>query len=376
MTAYLDNAATTRVCPEAAETAVRIMTEGYGNPSSTHALGREAKKRLGEARKQIAAALGCQPDTVYFTSGGTESDNWAILGGAKLMRRSCRHIVTTAIEHDAILQPMRRLEDKGWEVTYLKPDSTGAITAGQVAEAVREDTGLVSVMLVNNETGAVNPIRDIAIQLKRIRSKALLHTDAVQAFGKIPFTVRESGVDLCTVSGHKIHAPKGVGALYIRDGLRLPARLFGGGQEKTIRPGTEAMPSICAFGTAADHAMRALKADPDMFKKMRRHLITALSEKVPQAMIIGEGAGHIVSLSLPGYKSEVIMNLLDSEGIYVSKSSACKKGARSHVLEAMNLPPKVIDGAIRVSFSRYTTVDEIEYFVEKLAEAEGRLVHQ
>ena len=374
MTVYFDNAATTAVCAEAAETALRVMTECYGNPSSTHHMGREAKRYLTEARVSVAKAMGCDPKDIYFTSGGTEADNWAIFGAAKLMRHQGRHIITTAAEHDAVLRPLRQLEAQGWEITYLTPGKDGSVTAEQVADALRDDTVLVTVMLVNNEVGAINPIREISNVLKRSRSEALLHTDAVQAFCKLPFTPKELGADLVTVSSHKIHGPKGAGALYIKSGLRLPPIVFGGGQERSMRPGTEAMPAICGFGTASELASGALKSDPEMFRRLNEHTVSRLGVLVPEAVIIGGGADHILSLSLPGYKSEVVMNLLDSEGICVSKSSACKKGARSHVLEAMGLNNRVIDGAIRVSFSRYSTVEEIDYFAEKLADAAKRLI--
>lgn len=374
MTVYFDNAATTKVCDEAAAVMTEVMTSSYGNPSSTHHLGREAKKNLATARESVAKALGCSSGELYFTSGGTEADNWAIFSGAKLMRHRGHHIITTASEHDAILKPCEQLANEGWDITYLVPDGQGCITTEQIKENLRPDTALISVMLVNNETGAVNPIRDISILLKRLRSDALLHTDAVQAFCKIPFSPRELGVDLCTISSHKIHGPKGVGALYIKDGLRLPPRTFGGGQEKGWRPGTEPMPAICGFGKAAELAKAALTARPDMFTSLREYMVSRLTELIPDVVFIGSGAPHILNISIPGYKSEVLMNCLDSDGICVSKSSACKKGSRSHVLEAMGLPSRVIDGAIRISFSRYNTMEEVDYFVESLAFAVKRLV--
>ncbi len=374
MTVYFDNAATTKVCDEAAAIMMEVMTSSYGNPSSTHHLGREAKKYLTNAREAVSKALGCTASEIYFTSGGTEADNWAIFSGAKLMRHKGHHIITTASEHDAVLKPCQQLESQGWEVTYLTPNEKGCVTAEQVKENLRPDTVLISIMLVNNETGAINPIHDIAMLLRRQRSEALLHTDAVQAFCKIPFTPKELGVDLCTISSHKIHGPKGVGALYIKDGLRLPPNTFGGGQEKGWRPGTEAMPNICGFGKAAEIARNALRKDPDIFKNIREYMIARLTALVPEAVFIGEGAAHILSISLPGYKSEVLMNFLDHDGICISKSSACKKGARSHVLEAMGLSPRVIDGAVRISFSRFSTKEEVDFFAEKLAFAVKRLI--
>ena len=265
MEIYLDNAATTRVCPEAADAAYKVMTEGYGNPGSTHRLGREARAVLDDSRKKLAAALGCSAKEVYFTSGGTESDNWAILEGAYLQRRHGRHIISSAVEHDAVRKPLERLAREGYEVTLLSPDSTGAISVDAVREALREDTALVTLMMVNNETGAVTDIAGIARTLRAAKSKALLHTDAVQGFMKEPFSAKTLGADMISVSGHKVHAPKGIGALYIRQGLKLPAHILGGGQEEGLRSGTEPMPQIAAFG----EAVRIAKAEmPEANKRM------------------------------------------------------------------------------------------------------------
>ena len=247
---YLDNSATTKVCPEAAEAALRAMTEVYGNPSSTHTPGREAKKLLEQSRRQVADALGCQPKELVFTSCGSESDNWALLAGAEAMKRKGRHIVSSAVEHDAIRRSLDELEARGFEVTRLMPESSGAIPVPAVREALRADTVLVSLMLVNNETGAVTDIAGVSRVLREAASPALLHTDAVQAFLKVPFTPKSLGADMISVSGHKIHAPKGVGALYVKSGLRLKPFVLGGGQEDGRRAGTEAMPQIAAFGAA------------------------------------------------------------------------------------------------------------------------------
>ena len=251
---YLDNSATTRVCPEAAEAAMLAMTEIYGNPSSTHTKGREAKQLLDKSRKQVADALGCTVQELVFTSCGSESDNWAILNGAELMRRKGMHIISSQVEHDAVRKSLDELERRGFEVTRLKPDETGAIPVQAVMEALRPDTVLVTLMLVNNETGAVTDIGAIARAMKKAGSQALLHTDAVQAFMKLPFTVKTLGADLVSVSGHKIHAPKGIGALYIKNGVKLKPYLLGGGQENGRRAGTEAMPQIAAFGAACEIA--------------------------------------------------------------------------------------------------------------------------
>ena len=292
MEIYLDNAATTRVCPEAADAAYKVMTEVYGNPGSTHKLGREARAVLDDSRKKLAAALGCAPKEVYFTSGGTESDNWAILEGAYLQRRVGRHIISSAVEHDAVRKPLERLAREGYEVTLLSPDSTGAISADAVREALREDTALVTLMMVNNETGAVTDIAGVARALRAAKSKALLHTDAVQGFMKEPFSAKTLGADMISVSGHKVHAPKGIGALYIRQGLKLPAHILGGGQEEGMRSGTEPMPQIAAFG----EAVRIAKAEmPEANKRMealRAQCVQTLTDTVPGIVFLGGGSAH------------------------------------------------------------------------------------
>jgi cysteine desulfurase len=374
MTVYFDNASTTQVCPEAAELMLKTMREDYGNPSSTHAMGRRARDILDIARKNTAGALGAGINEIFFTSGGTEADNWAVFGAAEAFFRRGRHIITTAIEHDAVTKPVKKLESQGWEVTWLKPDQTGRITADAFAAALRDDTSFASVILVNNETGAVNPVQDMTREIKRRGMSTVFHTDAVQAFCKVAVTPKALGADLVTISSHKIHGPKGAGALYIRDGLKLPPLLLGGGQEKEKRSGTEALPAVAGFGEAARLAKDQMDKTTAAMRALYRYTEGLLREKLPQALILSPGdAPHILSLSLPGYKSEVLMNALEAEGIYVSKSSACKKGARSHVLEAMRLPNDVIDGALRVSFSRYSTKEEAGYFVEKLSDAAGKL---
>lgn len=373
MTVYFDNAATTAVCPEAAEAAARAMTEFYGNPSSGHTLGREAARSLRESRERVALALGAQPSEVYFTSGGTEGDNWALRGAARLMRHRRRHIITSAAEHEAVLSTAKALEGEGWEVTYLTPDHTGAVRVDDVLRNLRDDTALVSLMLVNNETGAVTPIREIASLVHSKNPDAIVHTDAVQAFLKTRFSVKNLGVDLLTVSSHKIHGPKGAGALYIRRGLRLPPIITGGGQEGGLRPGTEAMPAIVGFGVAAELGRGRIAESEQRVQNLREHLTVGLKAKFPELLILGGGSPYILSISLPGQRSEVLMNYLDAEGICVSKSSACRRGARSHVLEAMGLEPEIIDGAIRLSFSRYNTEEEADIFIDALRRAADSL---
>ena len=372
---YLDNSATTKVCPEAAEAAMLAMTEVYGNPSSTHTKGREAKQLLDKSRKQVADALGCTAQELVFTSCGSESDNWAILNGAELMRRKGMHIISYQVEHDAVRKSLDELERRGFEVTRLKPDETGAVPVQAVMEALRPDTVLVTLMLVNNETGAVTDIGAIARAMKKAGSQALLHTDAVQAFMKLPFTVKSLGADLVSVSGHKIHAPKGIGALYIKNGVKLKPYLLGGGQENGRRAGTEAMPQIAAFGAACQAAREHLQENFERMAALRQLAMDELRRDIPELVVIGGGAPHILSISLPGWRSEVLMNYMEAREIYVSKSSACKKGGRSHVLEAIGLAPKVIDGAIRIGLSRFTTQEDILALCAALKEARSKLAH-
>ena len=374
MTIYFDNAATTKPCPEAVEAVARALTEDYGNPSSGHVLGRRAAAALREAREEIARTLGCDAAELLFTSGGTEGDNMALRGAAYLQRHRCRHIITSEAEHDAVRKTCQVLQSQGYEVTFLKPDRSGAIGVSQVLEALREDTGLVSLMLVNNETGAVTDIAGIAAAVKGRNPNALIHSDCVQAFLKIPFNPKKLGADLVTVSAHKIHGPKGVGALYVRKGLRLPGIVTGGGQEGGVRPGTEPMPAILGFAAAARAGRETFAEDVKRMVDIKQHLMDGLAAAIPGLRVIGESrAPHILSVSLPGYKSEVLMNLLDARGICVSKSSACKKGARSHVLEAMGESAEVIDGAIRISLSRYSTMEEADIFIRELKAASETL---
>ena len=373
---YLDNSATTRVCPEAAEAALKAMTEVYGNPSSTYTKGREAKALLDAARKQIADALGCQPGELVFTSCGSESDNWAILSGAEAMRRKGKHVISSLAEHDAVRKSMEELAARGYEVTSLKPDKTGAISPEAVKEALRPDTILVSLMLVNNETGAVTDIPAVSRVLKEAGSQALLHVDAVQAFCKIPFTPKSLGADMISVSGHKIHAPKGIGALYIKKGLRLKPFVVGGSQEDGRRAGTEAVPQIAAFGAAAQLASAHLAENMEHMAALKARTLDTLRATIPELKWIETGAPHILSVSLPGWRSEVLMNFLEAQEIYVSRSSACKKGARSHVLESIGMDAKTIDGALRIGFCRYNTAEDVDALCAALRQAHDTLAHR
>lgn len=372
MSIYLDNAATTQVCPEAAQAALEAMTVCYGNPSSTHRMGRQAKKLLDASRVSVAKALGCAPEELFFTSCGSESDNWAIIKGAMYSRRG-KHIITSRTEHDAVLKSMAYLECQGYEVSYLSPTPDGGISAEAVMEALREDTALISLMLVNNETGSVSDIAGIARAVRAAGSSALIHTDAVQGFMKVPFSAKTLGVDMISISGHKIHAPKGIGALYIRRGLNLPAYILGGGQEGGKRAGTEPLPQIAAFGAAVETARSQMPECTMRMAALRMAAIQRLAAENDGLSVIGGGAPHILSISLPGYRSEVLMNYLEAQDIFVSKSSACKKGGRSHVLEAMELKSDIIDGAIRVSLSRFTTGSDIDALCRSIRSARESL---
>jgi cysteine desulfurase len=345
------------------------METDYGNPSSTHFVGRAASELLEASRAHVASALGAKPSDIVFTSGGTESDNLAIFGAAQSNRHAGRHVITSAVEHDAVRKSFEKLASRGYEVTVLSPDKRGAISASDLISALRDDTVLVSLMLVNNETGAINPVSEYADAIRKRSPKALLHTDAVQAFCKIPFAAKTLGADLITVSAHKIGGVKGAGALYVRQGLRIPPSLFGGGQESGRRAGTEAMPAIAAFGEAARLGCAELGDNYARVQALRERIVAELTARLPGVVFLGGGSPYILSLSLPGHRSEVLLSSLESQSICVSKSSACKKGARSHVLSAMRLENAVIDGAVRVSFSPNNTPAEGDYFVSRLVAA-------
>ena len=349
---YLDNAATTRVSEIAAAAAVSAMREGFGNPSSLHTLGISAEELLDTARRQIAKRIGAAQNEITFTSGGSEGNNLAILGAARARRRKGMHIITTKIEHASVLNCMHRLEEDGFEVTYLAPNPDGIITPEQVVEDMREDTILVSVMAVNNEIGSVLPIETIARAVHRKNKQTLVHTDAVQAFCKLPLAVKKLDVDLLTVSGHKIHAPKGVGALYVKKGVRLAPHLLGGGQEKGLRSGTENTPGICAFGVASEQMIDCAQLKAYFTEKLEALSCVKLLAKTD--------APHIISIAVPGFPSEVAMRMLEEEEIYVSSGSACSRGHRSYVLEAIGTEPALIDCAVRLSLSDEITTEDID----------------
>lgn len=364
---YLDNSATTKPCPEAVDAMVKALTTGWANPSALYSFGIEGAKALRTARAQTAAAMGAQPDRVFFTSGGTEADNWAVFSTVKRFGKKNRHIITTAIEHHAIEHPMKELEAQGYEVTYLAPDALGRITLDALKQALRPDTFLVSIMMVNNETGAVMPIAQMAKLVHRVCPDAVFHTDAVQGFLKVPFQAKTLGADLISVSSHKIHGPKGAGALYISPRLRsLPPYLYGGGQESGLRSGTEAMPAIMGFAAACAAGAKTLSQDIAHEAALRDHLIQRVSAMEGVQINGAHDAPHILSLSVPGVPTQNTLNLLQEDGICVSAGSACAKGHRSHVLTAMNVRPEVIDGAFRVSLCRYNTQQEIDLLADAL----------
>ena len=364
---YLDHAATTPVPETVAQAMVSVLTENFGNPSAQYELGRQAKALMDQSRSSIARALDCRPEQVVFTSCGTEGDNWAIRAALYQNRRVGKQIVTTAAEHSAVLQCVKQLEREGYTASYVKPDRDGRISAEQITAALREDTALVSVMLVNNETGAVFPVEEIAALLKD--RPALLHTDAVQGFMKIPFTARSLGADYITLSAHKIGGPKGIGALYIGGKAKntLPL-LFGGGQENGLRPGTEAVAQIVGFAKAVELRMERREEIFAHLTACRNYAREKLGA-IPDLQFVGPAdAPHILSVSLPGYPSQNIVTELSGKGIYISAGSACHRGKASHVLVAMGLEKKTAAGTVRISFGPETVFEDIDALAEALTE--------
>ena len=364
---YLDHAATTPVPPQVAQAMAEALTENFGNPSAQYELGRKARDLVEQGRGCVAAALGCRPEQVAFTSCGTEGDNWAILAALHQNRRTGRHIVTTAVEHSAVLQCVKRLEQEGCAVTYVRPDGTGHITAGQVLAALREDTALVSVMLVNNETGARFPVEEIAAGLRG--HPALLHTDAVQGFLKVPFTAGSLGADFVTLSAHKLGGPKGIGALYIGGRARNTRPLLvGGGQESGLRPGTEAVAQIAGFAKAVELRCARLEEVNAHMAACRDYARRRLGD-IPGLQFIGPAdAPHILSFSLPGYPSQNLVSELSGREIYISAGSACHRGRVSHVLSAMGVERRTAAGTVRVSFGPETERGDIDALAEAVAE--------
>ena len=368
MFVYLDHAATTPVCAEAAQAALEEMTAAFGNPSARHAFGQQAAQRLEERRAVVAEALGCTPEEVFFTSCGTEGDNWAIQAAVEHGRRRGCHIITTAIEHSAVLEPIKALEGKGWSVTRLKPDRQGRISPEDLRAALREDTVLVSMMLVNNELGTLQPVAECARIVKAYAPEILFHTDAVQGFLKVPFTVKELGVDLLTVSGHKIRAPKGIGVQYIRSGLKLSPLLRGGGQERGLRPGTEPTAQIAALSAACRLWMDHGAEYRAHMESLKAYALEQLPARVEGLEIVTPGdAPHICSVSLPGYPSEMLVRALSDQGICVSSGSACHKGKPSHVFAALGLPKRTAMGVLRISFGPTSTREEVDALADALS---------
>ena len=365
MPIYLDSAATTRVCQEAAQAAYEAMTGGFGNPSSGYAVGQQAAARMKACRETVADSLGCLPEELTFLSCGTEGDNWAIRAAVEYGKRRGKHIITTAIEHAAVLEPIKDLERQGYEVTYLKPDRKGHISLDELTAALRPDTVLVSMMLVNNELGTILPVAQAAQAIRDSGAPALLHCDAVQGFLKVPFTPGELGVDLLTISGHKVRAPKGIGAQYIRKGLELKPLLLGGGQERGLRSGTEPTAQIAALA-AACAAWRA--EDREKLARTKAYTLDRL-RRVPGLEVVSPGdAPHICAVALPGYPSEMLVRDLSDRGICVSSGSACYKGKPSHVFAALGLPKRTLMGVLRVSFSPENREEDGDALAECLTE--------
>ena len=364
---YLDHAATTPVPTAVADEMYHVLTQQFGNPSSQYPIGQEAKKMVEGYRAVIAGAVGCQPGELHFTSCGTESDNWAIQAALWQNRHVGRHIITTTVEHSAVLETCRALEQQGYEVTYLKPDKTGHITARQVGDALREDTAVVSIMLVNNETGCVFPLAEIAALLKERRSRALLHTDAVQGFMKVPCDPGKLGVDMMSLSAHKVGGPKGIGALYAGANVRhIRPLLHGGGQEAGTRSGTEATAQIAGFAKAVELRADGLADKLAHMAEVKKYCKEKLLS-IDGVVAVGQGeAPHILMVSLVGYPSANVVTELGAQGICLSAGSACHRGKLSHVVTALGLDKRTAGGVLRISFGPDTTFAHIDALYEAL----------
>lgn len=364
---YLDHAATTPVPREVADAMYQVLTEQFGNPSSQYPMGLEMKRRVSAWRSVVAQAVGCDAKSLFFTSCGTEADNWAITAACWQNRRVGRHIVTTAVEHSAVIECCRWLERQGYEVTYVAPDANGNITAEQILSAVRPDTAVVSCMMVNNELGNVYPIAEIAAGLSARNPQTLLHTDAVQGFLKVPFAAKSLGADFITISAHKIGGPKGIGALYIGPRVKNPKPLLpGGGQESGLRAGTEATAQIAGFAKAVELRRDNLPEKLSHMAEIKTYAAEQLAA-IPDLQIIGSGtAPHILAVSLAGWPSQNIVNDLGSQGICISAGSACHQGKPSHVVAALHLPKRTAGGVIRLSFGPETTKADIDACAQAL----------
>ena len=372
---YLDNSATTMPCEAAIKAAVDSMTDDFANPSSLYEIGLEANALMEKARKNISSCLGCLSQEFYFTSGGTEANNIALQGAFYANWRKGRRVVTTSIEHPSVLNTLKEICLKNdIQLTIITPNKNGVITEEDIYNAIDSDVFLVSIMLVNNETGAINPVLAARKAIDDKNSPALLHCDCVQAFGKLPFTVSSIGADLVSISGHKVHSPKGIGGLYVKKGVRLNPLIYGGGQEKGIRPGTQPTPLISAFSAAVTELKNnkfVYNNAEDLFQYAVKKL-TALPEVYVNSP---KGAlPYILNISVMGYRSEVMLRFLSGKGVFVSSGSACAKGKRSYVLTSMGLSPKRIDSAIRISFSRYNTLDDIDELCDAISEGQKNLL--
>ena len=371
---YFDNAATTRAADEVAERVRYMLLENFGNPSAQSMMGVRAENELNDARKIMAKSINALPEEIYFTSGGTEDDNWAIFGTAEGYKRSGKHMITTSIEHPAVSEPMERLRQKGWEVTVLDVDKNGYIDLDALRDSIREDTVLVSIILVNNEVGTIQDVAAVGKLIKEKNPNTLFHVDAVQAFGKYPIDVRKMNIDMLSMSGHKIHGPKGVGFFYMKKGLKVRPIIYGGGQERGQRSATENTPGIAGLAKAVELAMENMDASHEKVMEVKRTLAEGILRDIPKTHINGpsieEASPYVLNVSFNGLRSEVLLHSLEESEIYVSAGSACssKKKGGSHVLRSLGLSEERIEGAIRFSFCRYNTVDEAEACLEILKE--------
>ncbi|MEF9983315.1 MAG: cysteine desulfurase family protein [Oscillospiraceae bacterium] len=372
---YLDNSATTKVDSRVAQLALDIMVNNYGNPSSLHKLGLKAELAIEKARNQIAAALSCDANCLFFTSGGTEANNTAILGACEAQKRRGNKIITTSFEHSSVIASFQELEKRGFEAKYISPDQTGSINVQEVVDEVDSQTIFVSIMCINNEIGTILPIEELVCAIRRKKPDVIIHCDAVQAFCKIPINLKKLDVDLMTISSHKIHGPKGVGALYIKKGVRIIPLHFGGEQQSRIRPGTESVPLICAFGLAAELASSRISEGEKNLNEVCEYFEKKLNEREGIFLNRPENASpYIRNISVVGYRSEILLHSLEEDGIYVSSGSACAKGGKSHVLKAMGLTPNKIDSALRISFNKDNTTQDIDAFFEALDKTMIRLL--
>lgn len=366
--AYLDNSATTQVCSAAKKRMLEAIDSEWGNPSSLHQKGMDAELLLSKARSSVAKALGCNEKEIVFTSGGTEANNLAIFGAAYAKRKQGNRLVVSAVEHPSVAKAFEQLSQEGFEVIKLPVDKFGIVSAEDIEKAVDEKTILVSMMAVNNELGSVEPIEELSRIVKKNKSPALIHVDAVQAFGKLPINPKKLGVDLMTVSSHKIHGPKGAGALYVREGVRLVPRTVGGEQEGKLRPGTEPTVAIAGFGGAAEELSG--KTSLEAITALRNDFVKELSATEGVVINSGENAlPYIINISLPHFPSEAVLNFLSDMGIYVSSGSACAKGHRSPVLIAAGLETELVNSSLRISLSKYTTKKELDYCLEGIRTA-------